>query len=162
RAERDASEKLFKSSLVQAQANRWSGRLGQRFQGLEALREAASLVRSLDLDRKDLLEVRNGATACLALADLRVARQWPAEDPPNVPTEAVVWDLPNGQTIKKSAGPEEFAVLGFSPDSRCFVTSRIDGSVCLHDLFTAKERRFTAGVRADHIAFRPDGRQLAF
>jgi WD40 repeat protein len=80
-AERDAWEKLFRTSLAQAQASRWSGRIGQRFQALEALRQAASLGHALDLDLKDLLEVRNGVIACLALTDLQVVQQWPAETP---------------------------------------------------------------------------------
>jgi serine/threonine protein kinase/WD40 repeat protein len=67
RAERDKTEKLWESYLAQAQASRWSGRVGRRFEGLEALRNAAQI-------RPDL-RLRNEAIALLALPDIRMAKE---------------------------------------------------------------------------------------
>src|SRR5262249_13534714 len=76
------NEQLFQSSLDHARASRFSGRMGQRFAGLEALRKAAGLARVLDLPAERVRELRDEAIACLALPDLRVVRQWPVEDNP--------------------------------------------------------------------------------
>jgi serine/threonine protein kinase/WD40 repeat protein len=72
RAERDANEKLRESYITQAQAGRWSGRPGRRFEGLDLLSKAAKLRPGLDL--------RNEAIACMALADVRSLRKWTPRD----------------------------------------------------------------------------------
>lgn len=69
RASIEASERLWESNLAHARAIRWSGRAGRRFESLEALHRAADL--------RPTPEVRDEAIACMALPDLRVARQWP-------------------------------------------------------------------------------------
>ena len=66
--ESEATESLWKAYLGQAQARRWSGRVGQRFESLDALRKAAAIRPSVEL--------RNEAIACMALTDMRVSRQW--------------------------------------------------------------------------------------
>ncbi len=63
-ARRTAEEKLWQACLAQAQAQRWSGRAGRRFAGLEAIRQAAAI--------RPTLELRNEAIACLTLPDARV------------------------------------------------------------------------------------------
>jgi len=63
-----ATERLWGSYLAQARANRWSGRAGRRFDSLDVLARAAALRPSLEL--------RNEAIACMALADVRLAREW--------------------------------------------------------------------------------------
>jgi WD40 repeat protein len=73
RAERDRTEQLWASYLAEAQARRWSGRVGQRFDSLAALARAAAIRPSLAL--------RNEAIACMALADLRVKTQSSADKP---------------------------------------------------------------------------------
>ena len=226
RAERDAEQKLFESSVAQARASRWSGRMGQRFRSLEALKEAASLARSLKLGRDELRDVRNQAIACLALADLRQTRQWPIETEhmnlnidfdsslelytnvdanvtvrvrrigsdvevacipaPRIkvdkgtpffspdgrflavnysrdvrPVASLIWDITGAQTVREFAGPEQAAVLGFSPDCRCFAMSRADGSISLYVFGGDKVRQLLPGLKTDQIAFRPDGRQMA-
>ena len=55
-AKDDATEKLWTSYLAEARARRTSGRAGQRFESLEAVRKAAAI-------RPDLA-VRNEAIAC--------------------------------------------------------------------------------------------------
>jgi WD40 repeat protein len=75
-AERDATEKLFRSSLDEARALRLSGRSGQHYNGLRALRQAVASARALGLGPNELLEVRNEAIACLTKADLRIEQEW--------------------------------------------------------------------------------------
>jgi eukaryotic-like serine/threonine-protein kinase len=75
-AEKKATGRLYLSLVAQAQASRLSRRSGQRFQTLEVLAEAATMARHMNLPEKDFLELRNVAIACLALPDLRVAKEW--------------------------------------------------------------------------------------
>jgi WD40 repeat protein len=63
----DATEKLWISYLAETRARRASGRAGQRFESLDAVRNAAAIRPSL--------AVRNEAIACLAVSDLRVSKQ---------------------------------------------------------------------------------------
>jgi WD40 repeat protein len=81
RAEREKTEQLGLSYLHQAQASRWSGRAGQRFDSLEALRRAAASFRALGTLPDHVLELRNEAVACLTLADLGPAWEWPLKAP---------------------------------------------------------------------------------
>jgi serine/threonine protein kinase len=71
RAEQEKTEKLWQARLAQAQAGRWSGRAGRRFEGMEALREAAQIAPALGVGEEDLLKLRNEVIACMALPDLR-------------------------------------------------------------------------------------------
>ncbi|MGH7173638.1 MAG: protein kinase domain-containing protein, partial [Gemmataceae bacterium] len=67
-AEEQAKEQLWNALLSQARANRWSSRVGRNFDSLDVLAQAAALRPSLEL--------RNEAIACMALPDLRLAREW--------------------------------------------------------------------------------------
>jgi serine/threonine protein kinase/WD40 repeat protein len=77
RAERDATEKLLRATLARAQAVRQGGQMGQRFESLALLREVVGLTRSLDELNWSARELRNEVVGCLALTDVRVAREWP-------------------------------------------------------------------------------------
>jgi WD40 repeat protein len=78
RAEQLATTRLFRALLAQAQASRWSGRPGCRFASLDALRQSAELRPRLQPKDAIALPLRNEVIACLALADLRLVRQWHA------------------------------------------------------------------------------------
>jgi hypothetical protein len=67
-AREETKEQLWNALLSQARANRGSGQPGRNFDSLNVLGRAAALRLSLDL--------RNEAIACMALPDLRLARQW--------------------------------------------------------------------------------------
>src|SRR5438093_281059 len=84
-AERDKTEQLWASYLSEARARRRSGRVGQRFDSLAALARAARIRPSLSL--------RNEAIACMALADLRIHRQWSGGMPPFTGSESFYADL---------------------------------------------------------------------
>jgi hypothetical protein len=65
-AEKDATQKLYRSYIEQARGGRFSGQPGQRIKGLELLAKAARI--------NPTLELRNEAIACLAMPDLRRVR----------------------------------------------------------------------------------------
>jgi WD40 repeat protein/tRNA A-37 threonylcarbamoyl transferase component Bud32 len=62
----------FLASLAAAQAHRWSGQIGRRFDSLAKLKQAARLARELNLPPERLRELRNEAIACMSLTDLRL------------------------------------------------------------------------------------------
>jgi WD40 repeat protein/serine/threonine protein kinase len=85
RAEREALESGLNSyvaALSRARAARFSRRMGQRYDALQALAEAATIARRLNLPQERIQELRNEAIACMALPDLRVVKEvsngWPA------------------------------------------------------------------------------------
>jgi serine/threonine protein kinase/WD40 repeat protein len=75
-AVRLGKERLLMAHLAEARAQRFSRRLGQRFGSLAALKKALALARELELPADTFDELRNEAIACLALPDLRLAREW--------------------------------------------------------------------------------------
>jgi serine/threonine protein kinase len=75
-AEDSATQRLYRALVAQARASRLSRRIGQRFEALEALTEAVKIARGMSLPRTDFLNLRNETIACLALPDLRVAKEW--------------------------------------------------------------------------------------
>jgi WD40 repeat protein/serine/threonine protein kinase len=72
----EKTELLWKSYVNQARASRLSRRLGQRFEALAVLAKATALARERNAPAEDLLELRNETIACLALLDVRVAKEW--------------------------------------------------------------------------------------
>src|SRR5262249_55138901 len=70
-AETKGRERLVESLGSQAQARRVSRRMGQRFETLEALDQAATIARELKLPPERLDPLRDEAIACLALPDLK-------------------------------------------------------------------------------------------
>jgi serine/threonine protein kinase len=87
-AEGKATRRLYRSLVEQARVSRLSRRVGQRFKTLETLQEAVRLARQLELSEEDFRELRNEAIACLALPDLRVAREWQF-----APTDVITMDV---------------------------------------------------------------------
>jgi eukaryotic-like serine/threonine-protein kinase len=70
------TEQLCKASFAQAQVLRLSGRMGQRFESLNAIAEVARITRARGALEREPLDLRREAVACLALPDLRVGAQW--------------------------------------------------------------------------------------
>jgi serine/threonine protein kinase/WD40 repeat protein len=75
-AREKATRELFDSLVAQARANRLSRRIGQRYGTFEILGNAIAIARELKLPAEHFLEMRNEALAAMALADLRVAKEW--------------------------------------------------------------------------------------
>jgi serine/threonine protein kinase/WD40 repeat protein len=217
-AEDEGRRRLFRALLHQARGSRRSRSVGQRFDSMTTLAEATRLARELDLPESDFLELRNEVIACLALPDLRVAREWDGwpegtahfdfddkleryarVDPQgNITvcrvaddteachflsgigdcslhfsrdgrfllaggvTRCKVWELGDQGPRLILSDEQSCACSAFSPDSRQFALARVDGSITLYDLASGRQlRRFFAGPAPVHIAFHPQGRQLA-
>jgi WD40 repeat protein len=157
-AERGQTEKLWQSYLDQARAGRFSGRIGQRFDGLKALAEAAKI-------RPDQ-RLRDEAIACMALPDIRVVREWDGW-----PEGGVVLDLDlNGRryarshrdgtvSVRRLDDDAEVARLtGFGKD--CHAHFSPDGTVLA--LETAEDTRrvtlWRVGEDKPFLALRPGGK----
>ncbi len=67
---------LYEARLAQTQAQRRSGRLGQRLGSLDAAAAAARLVPRLKLGKADTLRLRNEVIASLSLVDLALDKDW--------------------------------------------------------------------------------------
>jgi WD40 repeat protein len=78
-AEKEKTQKLWESYVEQAHASRLTRQVGQRFNSLDALRNAIDLGRSLTLGPEQLLRLRNEAIASMALVDLRFERALESE-----------------------------------------------------------------------------------
>jgi WD40 repeat protein len=75
-AERDALERLFHASFARAKTSRGSGRMGQRYDTLQALAEAAALRGRVGVSNQDILDMRAEAIAAMALPDIRLGLRW--------------------------------------------------------------------------------------
>ena len=73
-------ESLFEAQVERARAGRFSHRVGQRFDSLDALAKAAKIGRGLGYPAVKLDPLRDEAIACMALPDMR-----PAGPPIRVP-----------------------------------------------------------------------------
>src|SRR5262249_23004193 len=81
KAEGEATRRLYASLLDQARANRLTGPMGQRYDSLKILAEAARLGSLLQLEARERLTLRREAIAVLALPAWRVWQEWPVEPP---------------------------------------------------------------------------------
>jgi serine/threonine protein kinase/WD40 repeat protein len=133
-AEQETLDKLWQSNLNQAELRRLSKQSGQRFQGLELLREAANIRRSPEV------KLRNAAIACLALPDLKTTwhRPLPASSGELVASDALlkryaylddrlfqisVRDVEDDRELVTLPCPRKRAwtfTMKFSPDGRYF------------------------------------------
>src|SRR5262249_18449868 len=113
-AERKAQHRLYEAKLAQARASRWSGRVGQRFDSLRALTEAAQLAQELGLGPEHLFELPNEAVACLALCDVRPSKEW---DGWTEPFDAAVAFSPDFQTYARSDARGRVSVRRVAGDS---------------------------------------------
>jgi hypothetical protein len=65
--------RLFETQVERARAVRFSHRVGQRFDSLAALAEAAKIGRELKLPAARFDRLRDDAIACMALPDMKPA-----------------------------------------------------------------------------------------
>jgi serine/threonine protein kinase/WD40 repeat protein len=176
--DRQTRANLFDSLVSQAQARRYSRRLGQRFESLGALRRAAALGRELKLppERFDLL--RDEAIACLALPDLKETGRVIHRPPGLIGTafdlRMTRYALRFSDTIQvrrvaddaeiarfEAKGDRDIFVFGFSPDSRYLATTHFPGfALTVWDI-----DRGTVGVSdpgsVTRATFSPDSQRLA-
>jgi WD40 repeat protein len=166
RAEKEKTDRLWQSYLAGAQASRWSGRVGRRFDGLTAVRQAAAI-------RPDL-RLRNEAIALLTLPDVRIARELPQGLP--IGSASLAFDpefehyarsdLKGNISVRRVADDREVALLPgpgarayalrFSPDGRYLFASYVPSLSRIWDW-----RRAHVVLKDVSNAFSPDGARLA-
>ncbi len=184
RAEHDRTEQLFHALLAQARAKRRSGQIGQRFDALDALREAARIAHELELDEKYIEDLRTEAIACLALADLKPLHDVPSEGRPEYPIafDAELERYAHGDAegvvlLRRTADWELLARLptpgpgvvgvnpGFSPDGRFLAAGswrRDSARVVVWELGDGGPPHQALEVEGSgEFAFHPDGRRIA-
>jgi WD40 repeat protein len=148
--------------------------MGQRYNALQALAEAAKVARHLHLPEERIRELRNEAIACMALPDLRVAREWDGWPDGSVSLafdgaleRYARVDRQGNVSIRRVADDREvrrLAVgagersLGLSPDGRYLVVSGFRPTQ-LWDLSGQEPVKLREGPTAG-LAFSPDSRQF--
>ena len=174
RAETLAMEKLRDSYLDQARARRVSGRLGQRFESLAAISNAAALNPPPSLR----YQLRNEAIACLALIDARLLRPRSLSLTPKVELvrftpkldQYAGLDEHNRISVRRSSDDAEIASLSwkdkllywfheFSPDGRLLAIEFGPGVLKLCDVARGKIL-LEIPIGASACDFSPDGRQV--
>jgi serine/threonine protein kinase/WD40 repeat protein len=173
-AKDEATQRLYHSLVLQARASRRSRRIGQRFDSLATLEQATQLARRLNLPERDFLELRNEVIACLALPDLRVAREFGC---PDVDTyvhlddrfERYVQARQGNVTVRRVADDAELCHLPpgaggwplLSPDGRFLMMNSYSAASKVWDLAGHDPRPVLGGETHVAGAFRPDSRQVA-
>ncbi len=143
-AERATRENLFDSLVAQAEARRFSGRVGQRFESLRALEQASVIARELNLPADRFDRLRDVAIACMALPDLRETGRvihrpagafLVAVDPASLryalrfPDRVQVHRVSDDVEVDRfpAQGDREIYVFGFSPDGKYLATTHVPG-----------------------------------
>ncbi len=176
RAEAEAIARLHEANLNWVRANRRTGQPGQRFASLAELTRAATRTNRLDL--------RNEATACLALPDLRLLKQWPRtqransshwntfnfspsfrlyatnDGHGNLTVRDTVMDVVQYQLPAQGAPSARLAPVIASPDECFLATSDMAGHAWLWDLRAPTARPIDFPRGALLLTFTPDSRAL--
>ncbi len=180
-ARAETTEQLRSALLAQAKASRLTGRLGQRFETLAALKKAAAIRPDLDL--------REEAIAALSLPDARLGRSWNVRHGSNSPvafdsagtrflveTEAGVLSLrqtSDGGELRRFAAPpgnpRAIYVATLSHDDSRFAVRYADDRVRVYDLdnesplweLTGRPVCQMNANFAYDFGFTPDGKELA-
>jgi serine/threonine protein kinase/WD40 repeat protein len=176
RSEQVATQRLYKSLVSQAQAGRWSGRPGRRFESLEALAQALQVAPQLQLGDAERLHVRNEAIACLSLADVRVRKQWTGRRESNDP---LAWDgnlehyVRKEQegvfTFRRVKDDQELARFGFkggrlpclSRDARWLAIKNFAGAVQLWEVPTRRPIAALTSRHTEALDISPNGEWVA-
>jgi serine/threonine protein kinase/WD40 repeat protein len=174
-AEREKTEQLYRSLVDQARASRFSRRMGQRYESLKVLGEAARIAQPLAKSEDSFLELRNLAIACMTLRDLRVTHEWPGWSETTITT---AFDdrleryarMDRGDRVSICSAPDSGAVICsrmgaypiFGPDGRFLLLENAAPGWELWDLENSAApvaRLVRAGGAT--ASFSPDSRHLA-
>ena len=180
RAWTQVRERLFDSLVARARAGRFSRQVGQRFESLDALRQAVQVARELRLPTARLDSLRDEAVACLSLPDLA-----PEGRVIHRPLSAVrvafdstmtryalrfsdrvqVHKVADDQEVArfKARGSRDIFVFDWSPDGRYLASTHVPGfTLTVWDI----ERQIVALEEPGPVAgsmstFSPDGRRIS-
>ena len=184
KAERQARLELGKSLLAQGAALQRSGLIGQRFDSLDRLEQAARELLGAPEGRAHLHVLRDHAIAAMGLTDLRPRWQRQIAVPMGIACDQAleryaVVERDSGQTIVRRLDndrelfrlprpPVSFwhAFAGFSPDPQHLLVGYLltgeEIELCEVWHIGHRERIFQQRTRGGSLAFDPDGRRLVF
>jgi serine/threonine protein kinase/WD40 repeat protein/tetratricopeptide (TPR) repeat protein len=182
-AEVQGRERLFESLTAQARSRRYSRQVGQRYETLDALRQAEQIGRALKLPPEKIAPLRDEAIAALALPDVRpdpsgrvILRppgyKWVAFDAAMTRyalrsrDEVLVRRVSNDEEIAsfRAKGDHDIYILCFSPNGRYLATTYNSTGIALtiRDLergAVAVDHQGPATVQT--AKFSPDSRRIA-
>jgi WD40 repeat protein/tRNA A-37 threonylcarbamoyl transferase component Bud32 len=177
KAEQERTEQLWKSYRDQAEARRFSGQVGQRFESLRALAKAAQIARSLDLGEDVIQDLRRKAIVSLALPDLRRDRELPGW---TLDWDAFVIDaaferyavqnkqgavsvrrVADGREIFRLPGGKGLGLCRLSPDGRFLARETPQELLTVWHLGRKEPTlKVPAGSWSGVLDFSPDGRRM--
>ena len=173
---------MGQSLVSEGAALQRTGLIGQRFDSLDRLAQAAQVLGADPEGRKRLPEIRNHAIAALGLTDLRVRRQHDCGDVFGVSVDAaleryavvessgavVVRRLDDDRELVRLPGPDQrdfwYAWPAFSPDGELLVAGYAQGGGGeLLRVWHLGRRELLGSLPSwGGLAFHPDGRRLLF
>jgi serine/threonine protein kinase/WD40 repeat protein/tetratricopeptide (TPR) repeat protein len=153
-AERSQREQTLEALMAEARARRFSGRVGQRFAAIDAVRKAVTLARELDKPAAAFDELRNLAVAALALPDFREnAKTWEGwpEGSSGLDFDPVALrmyargDLEGNVSVRRLEDDTEVARLNGLGKPRGIVFGADGKTLLLHDSESGVLERWTIG-----------------
>ncbi len=177
REQSKSTRRLYNALSAQARSSRLSGQVGQRFDSLQAIAEAAALGPQFDWQPSQKLELRNEAIACMTLTDVRLT-QGVHRTPPgagvlafDVELRRYVWSTDRGdlhffratdnQELLTLPGPGVRAhVAEFSPDGRLLAAKYHDTGPPLVKVWNLESQMVLWESAGDQFHFAPDSRRL--
>jgi len=154
------TEKLWAAYLAQAQAGRSGGRVGRRFDSLDAVAKAAAL----DTFPERRQELRDEAIAGMPLIDLRVAKEW-QRHPAATRGRAIDCQLRRYGRCESEGAVSLRRVADDTEVFRFAVAKSTDagnGQVVLLDAANPRKRTLLRPhASIAEVAFSPDGRWVA-
>jgi eukaryotic-like serine/threonine-protein kinase len=179
KAQTESRVQLLEALQARARAGRFSHRLGQRFDSLSALAQAAAIAKELNLTPDRFDELRDEAIACLALPDLKetglVIRRPPGALLTAFDSSMTRYALHFGERveIRRATDDAEIArfpatrsssIFGFrfSPDGRYLAAIRDPiGVLTVWDIDQPPIALGPVRAGCSSFAFSPDSRRIA-
>jgi serine/threonine protein kinase/WD40 repeat protein/Flp pilus assembly protein TadD len=179
-AETLGRERLFEALWDRARAGRFSKRIGQRFDSLDALERAARIGRDLKMHPGRFDRLRDEAIACMCLPDLKPTGQVIHRPPgmllvafdPNMSRYAL--RLPHEVQVRAASDEQmiarfeigaglDISVMSFSPDARYLAITRNPGAALT--VWDIERRAITLNepgpFSVGRASFSPDSRRIA-
>jgi serine/threonine protein kinase len=181
KAERKARLSFGQSLLAEGTALQHTGLIGQRFDSLDRLAQAALVLRDDSERRARLAALRDQAIAATALTDLRPGHEskmgavmstgvdWALERyavVDNRSGETIVRRMDDDHELARFPDPKAdfwYASEVFSPDGvYLHISYALRGGDNLHDVWHLERRERVFRQRARSVLFHPDARRLVF
>ncbi len=147
-AERKSISLAFDSRVERFVVNPLDGKPGLE---LRSVKDGA-ILRTIETgsSRHDVVLISPG--------DRYVAATWPISSGHG----CQVFDLAENKKVLRVESLACAKAMAFSQDAASLATAQIDGTVLIHDLATGQEsKRLATTFHVEHLAFRPDGAQIA-